>query len=140
LGVREQRRVARVRGLLVAGGVVRGALVLGRGRSAAPALEQRLGGGEVYFRSARSRGERSHVGAVPARRLLVVLVLPALLRDGVIVARQLLEVGPDQGRHAPIRGLAVHPVKLALDAVAQHELLLRLERERGRSSCCATAS
>src|SRR5258705_5781445 len=57
----------------------------------------------------------------------------ALLRDGVVVARQLFEVRLDERQHALVDERAVHPLKLALDSVAHDELLLRFERQRGET-------
>src|ERR1044071_1157286 len=89
-------------------------LVLGGGVEQLLVLEQQLGQQKVVLRGVGVLWERADVGAVPAHRLLVVGAGLALLRQRMVMARELGEVGLDQ-RPRALPALGVGLAALAVD-------------------------
>ena len=94
---RDQRGVARGRRARTRGILVGGALVLGRRFGILVALEQGLGQQIVAVAGVGIIREGRQQVAVPIRRYRVVLGLFRFLRVGVVVLREILEIGLELG-------------------------------------------
>ena len=139
LRARQQGGVGRVAALGVQRVVVCGLVVLDRCAGEAAVVVEQFGEQELEARGFAVLRERGHDFAVPARGLVDVGRGLALLRSGVVVARQFGQVRLDQRLRRGLPGAVVGAAKLARRAVALHVLLLCAHRQRGQAAAFVDA-
>ena len=130
LAVGEQRRIAGLCRMLVHRIGVGRALVFGGRSREVPALEQDLREQEVRVRAVGILGEERQVLPVPVRGFPVVADLAVLLRLGMVVLREIGQVGLEVRRDGGVLFRRIAHPELAVHAVA-----LRAPGSGNRRAC-----